>query len=62
MSNSSAFGSLARKIIAFAIVAFVAIVLFKAVIAALAGIFQLFLTLGLIVVAIFAVAWVLRKL
>jgi hypothetical protein len=40
----------------------VAIVLFKAVIAALAGIFQLFLTLGLIVVAIFAVAWVLRKL
>lgn len=62
MSNNSSFGSIALKLIGFAIVAFVAIFLFSAVLSAIAGIVKLFLTLGLIVLAIFAAAWVLRKL
>ena len=62
MSNKSSFGSMAVKVLAIAIVAFVAIFLFKAVLAAIAGILQLFFTLALIVVAILAVGWLLRKL
>jgi hypothetical protein len=62
MSNKFSSGSLVGKLLAVVIVAFVAIVLFKAVIAAIAGVLQLLLTLGLVVAAVFAVGWVLRKL
>ena len=41
MGNYSAFGSLARKAIAWSIVAFVAILLFKFVVGAVAGFVQL---------------------
>jgi hypothetical protein len=62
MGNSSAFGSLARKALAWAIVAVVAILLFKFVVAAVAGILQMFF--GLIVLALIAygVIWAVRRL
>ena len=62
MGNSSAFGSLARKALAWAIVAVVAILLFKFVVAAVAGILQMFF--GLIVLALiaYAVIWAVRRL
>jgi hypothetical protein len=62
MGNSSAFGSLARKAIAWAIVAFVAIVLFKFVVAAVAGIIQMVFGLALLALLAYAVIWALRKL
>jgi hypothetical protein len=62
MGNSSAFGSLARKAIAWAIVAFVAILLFKFVVAAVAGIIQMVFGLALLALIAFAVLWALRRL
>ena len=62
MGNSSAFGSLARKALAWAIVAVVAILLFKFVVAALAGIVSLLFGLILIAAVIWAVLWALRNL
>lgn len=62
MSKQSSLGSMATKLLAIAIVAFVAIFLFKAVLAAIAGVLQLFFTLALVVVAVLAVGWLLRKL
>ena len=62
MGNSSAFGSLARKALAWAIVAVVALLLFKFIVAAVAGILQMFF--GLIVLALiaYAVIWAVRRL
>ena len=62
MGNSSAFGSLARKAIGWIIVAVVAIMLFKFVIAAVAGFVQLLFGLVLLAVVGYAVIWALRKL
>jgi hypothetical protein len=62
MGNSSAFGSLARKAIVWIIVAFVAIVLFKLVVAAVAGFLQLLFGLALLALIAYAVLWALRKL
>jgi hypothetical protein len=62
MGNSSAFGSLARKALAWAIVAVVAILLFKFVVAAVAGILQMFFGLILLALIAFAVIWAVRRL
>jgi hypothetical protein len=62
MGNSSAFGSLARKAIAWAVVAFVAILLLKFVVAAVAGIIQMVFGLALLALLAYAVIWALRKL
>ena len=62
MGNSSAFGSFARKAIAWIIVAFVAILLFKLVVAAVAGALQLLFGLALLALVAYAVIWAVRKL
>jgi hypothetical protein len=62
MSNKTSLGSLAFKLIGFAVVAFVAIFLFSAVIGAVVGFVKLLLAIGLVVAAAVAVVWVLRKL
>ena len=62
MGNSSAFGSLARKALAWAIVAVVAILLFKFVVAAVAGILQMFFGLILLALVVYAVIWAVRRL
>jgi hypothetical protein len=62
MGNSSAFGSLARKALAWAIVAVVAILLFKFVVAAVAGILQMFFGLILLALVAYAVIWAVRRL
>jgi hypothetical protein len=62
MGNSSAFGTLARKAIAWIIVAFVAILLFKFVVAAVAGILQFFFGLILLALVVYAVIWAVRRL
>lgn len=62
MSNRSSFSSVALKLIGLAVVAFVAIFLVTAVIGAIAGIVKLFLTLGLILLAIVFASKILRRL
>jgi hypothetical protein len=62
MGNSSAFGSLARKALAWAIVAVVAILLFKFVVAAVAGILQMFFGLVVLALIAYAVIWAVRRL
>ena len=62
MGNSSAFGSLARKALAWAIVAVVAILLFKFVVAAVAGIIQMVFGLVLLALIAYAVIWAVRRL
>ena len=62
MSNQSSFSSIALKLIGIAVVAFVAIFLVTAVIGAIAGIIKLFITLGLIVLAIVFAGKILRRL
>ena len=62
MENKSAFGSFARKAIVWAIVAFVAIILFNLVLGAVVGFVKLLMAIALLVFAAYAVVWVLRKL
>ena len=62
MSNSSAFGSVARKAIGFLILAAVAIFLFSAVVGAVVGFIKLLLAIGLVIGVAVAVVWVMRKL
>ncbi len=62
MGNQSAFGSFARKAIVWAIVAFVAIILFNIVLGAVVGFVKLLMAIALLVFAAYAVVWVLRKL
>ena len=62
MGNSSAFGSIARKAIAWIIVAFVAILLFKFVVAAVAGVLTMVFGLVVLAAVIWAVLWALRNL
>jgi hypothetical protein len=55
-------GTLARKALAWIIVAFVAILLFKFVVAAVAGVLSLIFGLVVIVAVIWAVLWAVRNL
>jgi hypothetical protein len=55
-------GTLARKAVAWIIVAFVAILLFKFVVAAVAGVLSLIFGLAVIVAVIWAVLWAVRNL
>ena len=62
MGNSSAFGSFARKAIVWALIAVVAILLFKVVIAAIAGFVQILFGIALLALVAYAVLWAVRKL
>jgi hypothetical protein len=62
MGNSSAFGSIARKALAWAIVAVVAILLLKFVVAAVMGVLTMVFGLVIIAAVIFAVLWAVRRL
>lgn len=62
MSNSSTFGSVARKTLGFLILAAVAIFLFSAVVGAVVGFIKLLLAIGLVIAVAVAVVWVMRKL
>jgi hypothetical protein len=62
MGNSSAFGSLARKALVWALIAVVAILVFKVVIAAVVGFVQVLFGIALIALVAFAVLWAVRKL
>ncbi|RKQ87743.1 hypothetical protein C8N24_5772 [Solirubrobacter pauli] len=62
MSNQSSLSSVALKLIGIAVVAFVAIFLVTAVIGAIAGIIKLFITLGMIVLAVIFAGKILRRL
>jgi hypothetical protein len=55
-------GSLARKALAWIIVAFVAILLFKFVVAAVAGLLSVLFGLAVVVAVIWAVLWAVRNL
>jgi hypothetical protein len=62
MGNSSAFGSLARKALVWALIAVVAILIFKVVIAAVVGFVQVLFGIALLALVAFAVLWAVRKL
>ena len=62
MGNSSAFGSLARKAGAWAILAIVAILLFKMVLAIAAAVVSTLLGLVVLAAVIYAVVWAVRRL
>jgi hypothetical protein len=62
MGNSSAFGSLARKALVWALIAVVAILVFKVVIAAVVGFVQVLFGIALLALVAFAVLWAVRKL
>jgi hypothetical protein len=62
MGNSSAFGSFARKAIVWALIAVVAILLFKVVLAAIAGFVQILFGIALLALVAYAVLWAVRKL
>ena len=62
MSNKSAFGSFARKGIAWAIVAVVAILLFNVVFSVVAGLVKMLMAIALLVLVAYAVVWALRRL
>ena len=61
MGNST-FGPLARKALAWLIVAAVLIIAFKIVIAIIAGLFQTLLAVAFLVLLVFAVVWAVRRL
>jgi hypothetical protein len=62
MRSNSAFGSLARKAIGWAVVAVVAILMFKIVFAIVAGFVQLLLGIAFLLLIGYAVVWALRRL
>jgi hypothetical protein len=62
MGNNSAAGSLLRTVLMWAIVAVVAILLFKFVLGVIAGFVSLLFAIALLAVVGYAVIWVLRKL
>ena len=61
MGKSSS-GSLVRKAIAWIIVAFVAILLFKFVVAAVAGILSMVFGLVVLALVVYGVIWAVRRL
>jgi hypothetical protein len=60
--RNSAFGSLARTAIGWAIVAVVAILLFKIVFAVVAGVLQLLFGIAFLLLVAYAVIWLVRRL
>jgi hypothetical protein len=62
MGNNSAAGSLLRTVLVWAIVAVVAIFLFKIVLGVIAGFVQMLFALALLALVGYAVIWALRKL
>ena len=62
MGNSSAFGSLARKALVWGLIAVVAILIFKVVIAAVVGFVQVLFGIALLALVAYAVIWAVRKL
>jgi hypothetical protein len=62
MGNNSASGSLARTAIAWIIIAAVAILAFKVLIAIVAGVLHTLMALVLLAAVVFAVVWALRHL
>jgi hypothetical protein len=62
MSNSSAFGSLARKAIAAIILVAVAILVFKVLVAAIVGVLSAIFGLIVLGVVVYGVIWAVRKL
>jgi hypothetical protein len=62
MGNNSSFGSLARTLILWAVVALVAIVVFKVIIGVVFGAVQMLFTLFLLGLLAYAVIWAIRKL
>lgn len=62
MNNQSGFGSLARKALAFIIIALVVVLGFKVLAAIVAGLLHVLLAVGLLVLVVFAVVWAVRNL
>jgi hypothetical protein len=62
MGNSSALGSFARKAIVWIIIAAVAIILLKVVVAAVVGFVQVLFGLALLALIAYAVLWAVRRL
>jgi hypothetical protein len=62
LRSNSAFGSLARKAIGWAVVAVVAILMFKIVFAIVAGFVQMLLGIAFLLLIGYAVVWALRRL
>jgi hypothetical protein len=62
MGNSSAFGSFARKALVWVLIAAVAILLFKVVVAAVVGFVQVLFGIALLALLAYAVLWAVRKL
>jgi uncharacterized membrane protein len=62
MGNSSAFGSVARKALVWVIIAAVAILAFKVVIAAVVGFLQILFAIALVLLVGYAVLWAVRRL
>jgi hypothetical protein len=62
MGNSSAFGSFARKAIVWVLIAAVAILLFKVVVAAVVGFVQVVFGIALLALVAYAALWAVRKL
>jgi hypothetical protein len=60
--QNSAFGNLGRRILAWVVIAVVAILAFKLIIGAVFGLVTMLFTLALIAAAIMAVIWALRHL
>jgi hypothetical protein len=60
--SHSAFGTLGRKLVAWAVLALVAVVLLKLAVGIVAGLVMTVLTIALLVVAGFAVLWAVRRL
>ena len=60
--QNSALGNLGKRVIAWIVIAAVAILALKLVIGAVFGFITMILTLALIAVAIVAVTWALRRL
>jgi hypothetical protein len=62
MGNSSSSGSFLRKVLAWVIIAVVAVLAFKLVVAAVAGFLHFLFIIALIGLVIFGVLWALRNL
>ena len=60
MSNNS--GSLVMKAVGYLIVAFIALFIFKMVLAAVLGLFQFLMAIALILLVGYAVIWAVRRL
>jgi hypothetical protein len=60
--QNSALGNLGRRVLAWLVIAVVAVLAIKLIVGAVFGFFTMILTLALIAVAIFGVLWAVRHL